>query len=95
MVVIFTNVESENAPTSDVRIVNRNESRFDIFSGQAIFPIKINFYSFTGLGFRPSPSSEENVLSSLIWYQGTSNESYQFWTQSLTDFLDGKLLLRT
>lgn len=40
-----------------------------------------------GLGFRPLPSSE-NVLSSLIWYQGTKNESFFFWTKSLKDFLE-------
>lgn len=36
------------------------------------------------------PSSDENVLSSLITYQGTNNDSFHFWTQSLTRFLDGK-----
>ncbi|KAK7576327.1 hypothetical protein V9T40_012613 [Parthenolecanium corni] len=41
-----------------------------------------------GLGYRPMPSSEENVLSSLIWYQGTSNDSFRFWVDSLTQFLD-------
>lgn len=40
-----------------------------------------------GLGFRPLPP-KENVLSSLIWYQGTKNESFRFWTQSLIDFLE-------
>ncbi|KAK7590239.1 hypothetical protein V9T40_001852 [Parthenolecanium corni] len=41
-----------------------------------------------GLGFRPLPSSERNVLSSLIWYQGKNNNSFRFWVDGLTQFLD-------
>lgn len=36
------------------------------------------------------PSSDENVLSSMIYYQGTNNDSFRFWVDGLTQFLNGK-----
>lgn len=48
---------------------------------------------FIGLGFRPMPSSEEDVLSSLIYYQGTNDDSFRFWVDGLTQFLNGKILI--
>lgn len=50
----------------------------------------ILFFLFVGLGYRPMPSSEDNVLSSLIYYQGTNNDSFRFWVDGLTEFLNGK-----
>ncbi|XP_028176252.1 sodium/potassium-transporting ATPase subunit beta-2-like [Ostrinia nubilalis] len=37
-----------------------------------------------GLGFRPLPP---DVRSTLIWYKGTSYESYKYWEDQLIDFL--------
>ncbi|KAG6452974.1 sodium/potassium-transporting ATPase subunit beta-2 [Manduca sexta] len=37
-----------------------------------------------GLGFRPQP---QDVRSTLIWYKGTSYESYKYWEDQLIDFL--------
>lgn len=43
-----------------------------------------------GLGFRPLPEMD-NVESTLIWYKGTHHENYKQWTDSLDEFLAGKL----
>ncbi|CAH2065817.1 unnamed protein product, partial [Iphiclides podalirius] len=37
-----------------------------------------------GLGFRPLPP---DVRSTLIWYKGTSYESYKYWEDQLKEFL--------
>ncbi|KAJ6649706.1 Sodium/potassium-transporting ATPase subunit beta-2 [Pseudolycoriella hygida] len=45
-----------------------------------------------GLGFRPLPP-EENVESTLIWYKGTDYENYKIWTEALTSFLAGGIII--
>lgn len=40
-----------------------------------------------GLGFRPLPP---DVRSTLIWYKGTSYESYKYWEDELKEFLSGE-----
>lgn len=40
-----------------------------------------------GLGFRPMPN-DPNSLSTLIWYQGTAEKDYKYWTNTLREFLD-------
>ncbi|XP_034936762.1 sodium/potassium-transporting ATPase subunit beta-2-like [Chelonus insularis] len=40
-----------------------------------------------GLGFRPMPPLE-NVESTLIWFKGTKEGSYQLWVDSLKEFLN-------
>lgn len=42
-----------------------------------------------GLGFRPMPQ-EAAIGSTLIWYKGTKAENYQYWKDSLEDFLRSK-----
>jgi sodium/potassium-transporting ATPase subunit beta len=39
-----------------------------------------------GLGFRPHPP-DDNVESTLIWYNGTKKEDFQHWQSSLDKFL--------
>lgn len=43
-----------------------------------------------GLGFRPLPPAD-NVESTLIWYTGSKYDQYKHWTNSLDDFLAGKI----
>uniref|UniRef100_A0A1B6D5Z4 Sodium/potassium-transporting ATPase subunit beta n=1 Tax=Clastoptera arizonana TaxID=38151 RepID=A0A1B6D5Z4_9HEMI len=40
-----------------------------------------------GLGFRPMPN-DSNSLSTLIWYKGTRRQDYEYWVESLREFLD-------
>ncbi|KAL1124041.1 hypothetical protein AAG570_001811 [Ranatra chinensis] len=40
-----------------------------------------------GLGFRPMPN-DTNSLSTLIWYKGTAKENYEYWTNSIAEFLN-------
>uniref|UniRef100_A0A069DSJ3 Putative sodium/potassium-transporting atpase subunit beta-2-like isoform x2 n=1 Tax=Panstrongylus megistus TaxID=65343 RepID=A0A069DSJ3_9HEMI len=45
-----------------------------------------------GLGFRPMPN-DSNSLSTLIWYKGTSKKDFEYWTNSLTEFLESYRVL--
>lgn len=40
-----------------------------------------------GLGFRPMPP-ESNVESTLIWFKGTDEKNYKYWTEELDKFLE-------
>jgi hypothetical protein len=47
------------------------------------------FKHILGLGFRPMPP-ESNVESTLIWYKANNEDNYQYWTDELDKFLNGK-----
>lgn len=75
------------------RIVDRNKSRyFDNYLKMSKKILSISFCCcfLKGLGFRPLPEMD-NVESTLIWYKGTHHENYKQWTDSLDEFLAGKL----
>ncbi|KAK6642610.1 Sodium/potassium-transporting ATPase subunit beta-2 [Polyplax serrata] len=40
-----------------------------------------------GMGFRPHPPGE-NVESTLIWYNGSNSENFQYWIDALNSFLE-------
>ncbi|EEB16200.1 sodium/potassium-transporting ATPase subunit beta-2, putative [Pediculus humanus corporis] len=40
-----------------------------------------------GMGFRPHPPGE-NVESTLIWYNGSDRQNFQYWINSLNEFLE-------
>lgn len=42
--------------------------------------------SSPGLGFRPSPP-QDNIDSTLIWFNATRNETVDYWVQNLNDYL--------
>ncbi|XP_035213513.1 sodium/potassium-transporting ATPase subunit beta-2-like [Stegodyphus dumicola] len=42
--------------------------------------------SSPGLGFRPSPP-DENIDSTLIWFNATRNETVKYWVDNLNDYL--------
>ena len=44
---------------------------------------------FSGMGFRPHPPGE-NVESTLIWYNGSDRQNFQYWINSLNEFLEGE-----
>lgn len=41
-----------------------------------------------GMGFRPMP--DDNLESTLIWFQGTNRTNYEKWEKNLKSFLDSK-----
>lgn len=42
--------------------------------------------SSPGLGFRPSPP-DDNIDSTLIWFNATRNETVDYWVQNINDYL--------
>lgn len=42
-----------------------------------------------GLGFRPSPP-EENIDSTLIWFNASRPETVDYWVENLNKFLERK-----
>jgi len=63
----------------------------DILRISYILKHRVNYlnFDFSGMGYRPGPPPA-NVGSTLVWYKGKNPSNFQYWIDSLEDFLRGK-----